>query len=76
MNVIKYPSKETWPELVKRPHLDVSQLNATVESVLDDVRQRGDEAVKSYEEKFDHVVLTSLAVCEEEIEEALTQVSP
>ena len=76
MNVIKYPSKETWPELVKRPHLDVSQLNATVQSVLDDVRQRGDEAVKGYEEKFDHAVLNSLAVSEEEIEEAQTLVSP
>lgn len=76
MNVIKYPSKVTWPELVKRPHLDVSQLNATVQSVLDDVRQRGDEAVKSYEEKFDHAVLNSLAVSEEEIEEAQTLVSP
>ena len=76
MNVIKYPSKETWPELVKRPHLDVSQLNTTVRSVLDDVRQRGDEAVKSYEEKFDHAVLTSLAVSEEEIDKALTLVSP
>lgn len=75
MNVIKYPSKETWPELVKRPHLDVSQLNATVKRVLDDVRQRGDEAVKSYEQKFDHAILTSLAVSEEEINEAMTLVS-
>lgn len=75
MNVIKYPSKETWTDLVKRPHLDVSQLNSTVQSVLDDVRQRGDKAVKSYEEKFDHVTLSSLAVSEVEMEEALTSVS-
>ena len=53
MNIIKYPSIETWPELVKRPHLDVSQLNVTVKRVLDDVRQQGDEAVKNYEQKFD-----------------------
>lgn len=76
MNIIKYPLKETWPELVKRSHLDVSQLNTTVKSVLDGVRQRGDEAVKSYEKKFDHAVLTSLAVSKEEIDEALTLVSP
>ena len=72
MNIIKYPSIETWPELVKRPHLDVSQLNVTVKRVLDDVRQQGDEAVKKYEQKFDHAVLTSLAVSEEEIDEAMT----
>ena len=74
MNIIKYPSIETWPELVKRPHLDVSQLNDTVKRVLDDVRQQGDEAVKNYEQKFDHAVLTSLAVSEEEIDEAMTLV--
>lgn len=74
MNIIKYPSIETWPELVKRPHLDVSQLNVTVKRVLDDVRQQGDEAVKKYEQKFDHAVLTSLAVSEEEIDEAMTLV--
>ncbi len=70
MKVIKYPAREEWSEIVKRPHLDVSQLNATVEGVLDDVRKHGDEAVKRYEEKFDHARLDSLAVSEAEIEEA------
>jgi histidinol dehydrogenase len=55
--------------------LDVSQLNQTVASVLADVRQRGDEAVKGYELKFDHVDLPSLEVTKAEIEEAKTLVS-
>ena len=75
MKVIKYPAKEEWSEIVKRPHLDVSQLNATVEGVLDDVKNHGDEAVKRYEEKFDHAHLDSLAVTEAEIEEAEQLVS-
>ena len=75
MKVIKYPAKEEWSEIVKRPHLDVSQLNATVEGVLDDVKNHGDEAVKRYEEKFDHAHLDSLAVTEAEIEEAEQMVS-
>ena len=70
MKVIKYPAKEEWGELVKRPHLDVSQLNATVEGVLNDVKNNGDAAVKHYEEKFDHAHLDSLAVTEAELEEA------
>ena len=61
--------------MVERPHLDVSQLNATVENVLKDVRQNGDKAVMAYEEKFDHATLSSLAVTETEIDEALTMVS-
>ena len=75
MKIIKYPRKEDWSQLVERPHLDVSQLNATVENVLKDVRQNGDKAVMAYEEKFDHATLSSLAVTETEIDEALTMVS-
>ena len=75
MKVIKYPAKEEWSEIVERPHLDVSQLNATVQGVLDDVKNHGDEAVKRYEEKFDHAHLDSLAVTEAEIEEAEQMVS-
>ena len=75
MKVIKYPAKEEWSEIVKRPHLDVSKLNATVQGVLDDVKKHGDEAVKRYEEKFDHAHLDSLAVTEAEIEEAEQMVS-
>ena len=75
MKVIKYPAKEEWSEIVKRPHLDVSQLNATVQGVLDDVKNHGDEAVKRYEEKFDYAHLDSLAVTEAEIEEAEKMVS-
>ncbi len=76
MKVIKYPARDEWSNIVKRPHLDVSQLNATVQAVLDDVRNNGDDAVKRYEEKFDHAQLASLAVSEAEMEEAEGLVSP
>ena len=75
MNVIKFPAREDWPQIVERPHLDVSELNQTVSAVLADVRQRGDEAVKGYELKFDHVDLTDLAVSKEEMAEAEKLVS-
>jgi len=73
--VIKYPSQEQIKQIIERPHLDVSQLNATVASVLADVKENGDKAVIAYEEKFDHVKLSSLAVTEEEIDEAEALVS-
>lgn len=59
-----------WASIVERLHLDVSQLTATVKSVLDDVRSRGDEAVKEYELKFDKAELSSLAVSQAEMDEA------
>ena len=75
MRIIKYPSRNDWKEIIERPHLDVSQLNATVANVLQDIQVKGDEAVKFYEEKFDHVQLSSLAVSQEEMEEANKLVS-
>lgn len=76
MKVIKYPAREDWKGIVERPHLDVSQLNATVEGVLRDVKDNGDDAVRRYEEKFDHAHLSTLAVSEAEMEEAEKLVSP
>ena len=75
MNITKYPSQEQIKKIIERPHLDVSQLNATVASVLADVKENGDKAVIAYEEKFDHVKLASLAVTEAEIDEAEAIVS-
>ena len=75
MNIIRYPEKSEWQKIVERPHLDVSKLNQTVAAVLADVRARGDEAVKGYELKFDHVDLNSLEVSEAEMAEAEALVS-
>ncbi len=70
MKIYKNPTKQQWAEIVERPRLDLTQLNDTVANVLADVRQRGDVAVREYELKFDKAQLTSLAVTEQEMEEA------
>jgi len=75
MKIIKYPEQGQWAEICQRPHLDITQLQATVSSVLSDVKKRGDKAVREYEERFDHAVLSTLAVSEAEINEAETLVS-
>lgn len=75
MEVIKYPAREDWPSLTKRPALDVTTLFDTVRTVLEEVRKEGDVAVKWYEEKFDKVTLPELQVSEAEIEEAHALVS-
>lgn len=75
MNIIKYPLRSEWASIVERPHLDVSQLNATVANILEDIKAHGDEAVKHFEEQFDHVSLDDLAVSKYEVDEAMTLVS-
>lgn len=56
--------------MLERPHRDASELRETVQTVLDQIRQYGDSAVKAFEEKFDKVRLDSLAVSESEMAEA------
>ena len=70
MKVIKYPSKDQWKEILTRPSLDVEQLRATVNEVLNNIRTKGDAAVIDYEAKFDKVQLSSLEVSKEEWDEA------
>ena len=64
MNCYRYPSEREWSELLKRPAKESGSLNATVQAVLDDIKQRGDEAVREYEARFDHVTLHELQVSE------------
>ena len=75
MTIIRFPERSDWAKIVERPHLDVSQLNDMVASVLADIKKRGDDAVKGYELKFDHVDLPSLAVTQAEMDEAEKLVS-
>lgn len=75
MKIYRNPSKEQWTEIVERPRLDLTQLNETVSSVLNDIRKRGDQAVKEYELKFDKATLDELAVNEQEMDEAENLVS-
>ena len=75
MKIYSYPKREQWGEIISRPRLDLTKLNETVSTVLNDVRQRGDEAVKEYELKFDKAALASLAVSEQEMQEAEQLVS-
>ncbi len=75
MQKILYPQPNEWPLLTERPHIDTTQLTETVLAVLNDIRHDGDDAVRRYEEKFDHVVLDQLLVSEEEMLEAEQLVS-
>ncbi|MDR2622003.1 MAG: histidinol dehydrogenase [Dysgonamonadaceae bacterium] len=75
MQLIKYPPRDTWEDLIRRPSLDDTRLRDVVSEILDNVRQRGDEAIQAYEAKFDHVELESLLLSDAEKEEANSLVS-
>lgn len=74
MKIISYPDRSEWKELLSRPAMEVEGLYERVRTVLDDVRLRGDSALKEYGKLFDKVSLDSFAVSRAELDEAETLV--
>jgi len=75
MQILRHPSREQWSDILARPVFDSTALFGTVQKVLDDVRHRGDEAVREYTLQFDKVITENIEVTAEEIEEAVKSVS-
>lgn len=75
MEVIKYPAKSNWKSILKRPAIDSISLEGTISSILKNVKENGDKALKEYALTFDKVQLDSLEVSEKEINAAADFVS-
>ena len=67
MRIIRYPERSGWPELVRRPHLELDALESSVRELIGKVAREGDAAVRVLTREFDGVDLVSPAVPEEEI---------
>lgn len=67
MKIFLNPDRKEWPGLLKRPGLDHADLMGRVRQVLQDVKQKGDAAVREYTAAFDGVQLQSSKVTPEEI---------
>ena len=70
MILIDYPDRAQWPVLLERPVMDTESLFGVVQEIIARVKKGGDEAVLQYEKQFDKVELASLAVTDEEFDEA------
>ena len=75
MKTIKYPNKNTWSELLKRPTQTVNDIESTVNQIFEDVQRNGDIAIKKYTSLFDGADLQSNLVTTQEIEEASSKLS-
>ena len=74
IRILKYgevPNSEIFARSV--PTMNVTDI---VADILRNVRERGDQALREYTEKFDHAKPESLTVTPEEMQEALGSVDP
>lgn len=70
MNIYTNPSEGELKELLKRPVFEKAGLETKVQAILDDVKERGDDALKEYASKFDSVDLHQLLVTDKEFDKA------
>jgi histidinol dehydrogenase len=67
MKIISNPPKHEWKALLQRPTIDNSLLESAVLNVLQEVKQHGDDALRSLTKRFDGVDITELLVTPQEI---------
>ena len=75
MQTIKYPPKETWNDLIKRPSLSLDGIEHKVLPILENVKLYGDKALLDYTKEFDDIVIQNILVTEDEIQKAIAAVS-
>ncbi len=73
MKLFTNPDKKEWPLILARPLFDVTELNSKVKSILDEIKNRGDVALKELTNKFDGVNLSDFVVTEEDFSLAESQ---
>ena len=75
MKTYFYPNIDERKQLLLRPAFDTSSLQEKVKIVLNDVKLKGDTAVKKFTQEFDGVSLNDFRVNEKEIGEAAVLLS-
>ena len=70
-----YPTKESWSEMLQRPTQTIADIEATVNQVFSEVKEKGDVAVSKYTQLFDGFEVSNPKVSSEEIKLAEKAVS-
>ena len=67
MQIYKYPERKKWDQIISRPVLDTGRLVNQVRPVLEEVRQKGDRAVRRFTLEFDGVDMDDPCVTEKQV---------
>lgn len=74
MKIIINPEREQWKHILQRPYNDNKGVLKSVQSILDEVKKNGDDAVWSFTKQFDGVALENFLVSPEEISYVSNQI--
>lgn len=76
MKVIRYPGKADWPMILRRPSIDLKQIETDVRAIVENVRREGDAALRRYTRAFDGVEISDFKVTGQEFAAAERQIPP
>ncbi|WP_418123640.1 histidinol dehydrogenase [Chryseobacterium sp. PTM-20240506] len=76
MFIHRYPKKETWKELVKRPARKKEEISEIISEVFRKIEEEGDKALLEFTKKYDSADIEEIEVSQVEIEQAKSLVSP
>jgi histidinol dehydrogenase len=70
MELIKYSKNKDWRKILQRPAIDSSSLEKKVNKILNEVKKKGDKAIRKFTEEFDGIKMKNFSVTETEFKEA------
>jgi histidinol dehydrogenase len=76
MKVSKYPTADELSILIQRPSRPLDNVEDLVKEIIEQVKTKGDAALREFTEKFDGATLQSLYATSAEFETASTKVQP
>ncbi|MDW9379372.1 histidinol dehydrogenase [Chryseobacterium sp. JV558] len=74
MNIYRFPTKDNWKDLVKRPVLEQKEISGLITEIFAEVEKNGDKALIEFNRKFDKAETQSIKVSDAEIQEAEMQI--
>ena len=75
MKIINKPNKEDWNDLLKRPNMEITSLDNVVKEVFDEIKEKGDVALRKYTKRFDNVSIEGFSISNEELINAKNQIN-
>jgi histidinol dehydrogenase len=75
MNIIAYPLVSQYKEITKRPTMSFDVIEAAVRPIIDDVKHKGDEALRKYALEFDNILIDNFRVDIDLIKNAVNHIS-
>jgi histidinol dehydrogenase len=70
MEIVNNPGRKEWAKLLQRPYYDNSAVLQSVQTIMNEVKQNGDKALRQFSKQFDGVAINDITVSKDEINSA------